>query len=110
MSALTLRSENIKTRTGPKLASDERRRSERKPHIIEAWLRPGVESAAEPIEVTGLNISQHGAGFVARQELRAGTFWWVEIGLGTQRMSTEIRVVSCRENDTGGYAVGAEFC
>ena len=86
-----------------------RRRSERKPYIIEGWLsRPN--DPGDEIEVVALNVSHHGIGFKMPQPLNLGEFFTMEIGLGEQRMISEVRVVSCRACDGGMFDVGAEFC
>jgi hypothetical protein len=86
-----------------------RRRSERKPYIIEGWLaRPN--NPADEIEVIALNVSAHGIAFKLPKQLELGEFFAMEIGLGDQRMISEVRVVSCRPCDGGMFDVGAEFC
>ena len=86
-----------------------RRRSERKPYIIEGWLsRPN--NPADEIEVVALNVSSHGIAFKLPKRLELGEFFAMEIGLGEQRMISEVRVVSCRPCDGGMFDVGAEFC
>jgi hypothetical protein len=60
-----------------------RRRSERRPYIIEGWLsRPNNPS--DEIEVVALNMSQHGIGFKLPKPLQPGEFFAMEIGLGEQ--------------------------
>jgi hypothetical protein len=86
-----------------------RRRSERRPYIIEGWLsRPNDPS--DELEVVALNVSQHGVGFKLPKALEPGEFFAIEIGLGEQRMISEVRIVSCRPAGDGLFDVGAEFC
>jgi hypothetical protein len=94
----------------PRSASD-RRRSERVPHVCEAWLSsPTATSADDKLEVTSLNISRHGVGFELATALPVGTFYVIEIGVGNQRLCSEIRLVACKKQESGLYEVGAEFC
>ena len=60
--------------------------------------------------MTSLNISRHGIGFELPTALPLGAFYIIEIGVGEQRLCSEIRLVSCKKNDAGLYEVGAEFC
>lgn len=87
-----------------------RRRSERKPYVVEAWIcSPTATSADEKAEVTALNVSRHGAAFESPDPLPIGSFHIIEIGVGAQRLCSEVRIVSCRA--TGEFFdIGAEFC
>ncbi len=65
-----------------------RRRSERRPHVAEAWLSsPTATDASDRLEVTSLNISRHGIAFDLDQPLPVGTFHIVELGVGEKRDS-----------------------
>lgn len=88
----------------------DRRRSERKPHVCEAWIGSPTGSNDDRVEIVSVNVSRHGVAFEIDRELVVGTFHAIEIGLGAQRMCGEIRVISCRQDGDGNYAVGAEFC
>jgi hypothetical protein len=97
----------------PKIdAEDERRRGNRRPHVCEAWLRSPTDPGGEKIAVLSLDISRHGFGFEAHQPVTVDCFYWVEIGIGEQRIAQEVRVVSCVESDgtPGVYRVGAVLC
>lgn len=87
-----------------------RRRSARTPHIAEAWVSsPTATTPEDKVEVTSLNLSRHGVAFEMTQPLALGSFYVIEVGVGEQRLCSEVRIVSCRE--TGGfYDIGAEFC
>ena len=90
-------------------AESGRRRSERRPYIIEGWLsRPNDPS--NELEVRSLNVSQHGIAFQVAERLEAGQFFAMEIGLGDQRLISEVRIISCRPGEGGKFDVGAEFC
>jgi hypothetical protein len=90
---------------GPRTGHN-RRRSERFPYIVEAWLsRDG-----ETFEVETANLSKHGVGLTVDAELAAGTFYMFEIAIGPKKVETEIRVVACRAREDGRFEIGAEFC
>ena len=89
----------------------DRRRSPRTPHVAEAWISsPTATSAEERIEVTSMNLSRHGVGFALARAIAENTFYVMEIGMGEQRLVSEIRIISCRKSDHGTWEVGAEFC
>ena len=91
-------------------AGEDRRRSTRKPHVAEAWVAsPTATRADDRLEVTALNLSRHGVAFEVPKPLPEGAFYVVVIGVGEQRLSSEVRIIACRK--VGNlYEVGAEFC
>ena len=101
----------VSTAEGPqmKIAGAERRRSERLPYIIEAWIASSRD-AADRTEVVSVDLARHGVGFEMQQALPVGSWQVIEIGLGPQRLVSEIRVVSCHKTDDGNFRIGAEFC
>jgi len=99
--------------TLPKMPVKEkdRRRSERKPHVVEAWI--SSPTAVDPMdreEVKAVNLSRHGVGFDHAISLPLGTFHIIDIALGTQRLRTEVRIICCRKLGNGIFEIGAEFC
>lgn len=95
-----------KEKTGP-----ERRRSERLPHVAEAWIASPTDFDKEHrLEVTSVNLSRHGLAFSLDRPVSPGSFWVMELGLGPQRMASEIRIATCRETENGQHEIGAEFC
>ena len=98
----------LKKPAAPKDAQgDNRRRSARTPHIAEAWISsPSASTPDDKVEVTSLNISRHGVAFENTQPLALGAFYVIEVGVGEQRLCSEIRIFSCREN-AGFYDIGA---
>ena len=88
--------------------SEDRRRSSRKPHVVEATITSPTGGPA--VEVTGVDLSKHGVGLSVGKVVPAGTFHILTLGLGAQRMVGEIRVVSCRKQGDCLYRVHAEFC
>jgi hypothetical protein len=95
-----------------RLVWQDQRRSARTPHVMDAWIcsPTAVDPIEEREEVRSVNISRHGIGFMANSALATGAFWIIEIGIGDQRLVSEIRIVNCRRIDDGSYEVGAEFC
>ncbi len=88
----------------------ERRRSPRKPHVIEAWIAsPTATPDEERLEATSINLSRHGVAFCIKTQLPVGSYYVIEIGMGEQRMVSEVRTVSCRPGDDGMFEVGAAF-
>ena len=94
-----------------KPSDDDRRRSERVPHVVESWISSPTDfDKNQQQEVRSVNLSRHGVAFDTDKEMATGAFKIIEIGLGQQRMISEVRIVSCRKTDEGHYEVGAEFC
>ena len=56
------------------------------------------------------DLSMHGVGFHdAANPYRVGSTHWLVVNGGAMRMSTRIKIASCRYTDEGGYYVGAAF-
>jgi hypothetical protein len=109
---ITTMSSSVKIARPPstQIASD-RRRSTRAPHIAEAWVvSPTATRDDERMEVQSLNLSRHGVMFELHAPLAKHSFYLFEVGVGEQRMRSEIRIISCAKNQAGAYEVGAEFC
>lgn len=89
----------------------DRRRSERKPCVAASWIwSPTADSEAERSEVSAINLSRHGVAFVTDQPYPVGSFQMVQIALGSQTITSEVRIISCRPAEDGGYEIGAAFC
>ena len=89
----------------------DRRRSERKPHVVEAWIiSPTATRQTEKVEVTSVNVSRHGVCFSLARPIPDGSFYMIEVLMGDQKIMSEIRIITCRKDDAGRYDVGAEFC
>src|ERR1700712_5784174 len=92
------------------VAIENRRRSERRPHVAEAWLAsPTSSDPSDRLEVSSLNLSKHGIAFEVPVAIPTGSYYRLQLGMGMQRMTTEVRIISCRAGDASHY-VGAEFC
>lgn len=89
----------------------DRRRSARVRHVVDAWIASPTDfHRKDAFEAKSLNVSRHGVAFETDRELPTGSFWVIEIAMGDQQMSTEIRIISCHKCDNGKWEVGAEFC
>jgi hypothetical protein len=89
----------------------ERRRSERKPHVVETWISsPTATEPSDREEVTGVNLSRHGVAFESERPFPVNTYHIIDIAMGEQRMYSEIHIVSCRPTANGRSEIGAEFC
>ena len=87
---------------------EERRRSPRKPLVAEAELTSPTGGPA--VDVTSVDISRHGVALSIKAALAAGTFHILKLGLGAQRIVTEVRILSCDLIPDGSYRIHAEFC
>jgi hypothetical protein len=95
----------------PSISLSERRRSERRQYVVEAFIiSPTATSADQRLEVTSINLSRDGIAFDHDQPLAKRTYYRMEIVLGGQKAVTEVRIVSCRPIEDGMYQIGAEFC
>jgi hypothetical protein len=92
----------------PMAKPDERRRTPRREHVVEASITSPTGGPA--IEVTGVDLSKHGVGLSVGKVIPPGTFHILTLGLGAQRIVGEIRVVSCRKQGDSLHRVHAEFC
>jgi hypothetical protein len=89
----------------------DRRRSERKEHVVEAWIvSPTATRATERFEVTAMNMSRHGVCFSLARAIPSGSYYMIEVMMGDQKILSEVRIISCRKDAAGRYDVGAEFC
>jgi hypothetical protein len=103
----------MSTRAQPAHAPpQDRRRSTRAPHVAQAWVvsPTSARPADERQEVAALNLSRHGVAFELPRPLPEGAYYLIQIAVGDQRLTSEIRIISCRRTDQGSYEVGAEFC
>ena len=88
-----------------------RRRSDRVRHVVDAWVTSPTDfNHTEAIEAKSLNVSRHGVAFETTRELPTGSFWIIEIAMGEQQMTSEIRIISSHPIEGGKFEIGAEFC
>ncbi len=88
---------------------DNRRRSERKPYAVKAWLSsPTAKDPKDRHEVVGVNISRHGVAFELPVAVPTGAFYIFQVGYGTQHLKSEVRILSCKKHEDR-YRIGAEF-
>jgi hypothetical protein len=89
----------------------DRRRSGRVVHVVDAWISSPTDfSRTHAFEARSLNLSRHGVGFETNRELPTGSFWIIEIAMGEQQMTSEMRIISCHKGEGSKWEVGAEFC
>ena len=87
-----------------------RRRSERTSHTGEAWISsPTATDPADRVEVTTLDVSRHGVAFELQAPIPTGAYYILRFNLGSQKIHSEIRILSCRPGDES-FRIGAEFC
>lgn len=91
----------------------ERRRSPRGSQNVPAWLSPatgyGSPGGAAGAQVRVSNLSLHGIGFTSECPFRARSVHWIVVAGGSLRISSRVRVVTCRENADGTFDCGGEF-
>ena len=94
----------------PPKRDDERRRTPRVPHVVEAWLwSPTAKDQKGRMEAVAINLSRSGVGFCVKREVPTGAFFVIQIGLGDQQLLSEVRILTCRRIPDGQFEVGAEF-
>ena len=99
------------TATPPPKPENDRRRSQRVPHVVEAWISsPTATDPMQRKEVMSVNLSRHGVAFDAREPLPVASFHIIDVALGDQRLRTEVRILTCRKLENGQHEIGAEFC
>ena len=93
-------------------AGCERRRSQRVPRVLDAWIcsPTAIDPITEREEVTAVNLSRHGVGFMSSHPVATGSFHNMNIIMGTQEIISEVRIMNCRKVDGNKYEIGAEFC
>ena len=98
----------VAPRRAPALTGAERRKAARQTLVAKAIIR--CESTSSTV-ATGYvsNISMMGIGFHTRKALPPGSKYHIKLELGPMKWSTRLRVVSCREHESGTWDVGAEF-
>jgi hypothetical protein len=96
----------------PRGAKGDRRRTDRKPYVVEAWIcsPTTVDPTTEGLNVQSVNISRHGLAFTCSRALPINTFYTIQILLGEQKLASEIRVIACRPIEENDWEIGAEFC
>jgi hypothetical protein len=101
---------------GSNHAADERRRRNRVAGDTQGWILPAVPKLAkhtpaddEAWEVRIHDVSRLGVGFTSTEPMRVGEEHRLRIGRGPMKRARVIRVVACRQGQTGAYSVGAEF-
>jgi len=89
----------------------DRRRSSRAQQKIPGWVSAdSSDRQGRGGSVTVVDLSLHGLGFHDEsRRFSPGSTHWVVVSGDSLRLSTRVRVVSCRPSREGGYDVGAAF-
>lgn len=88
----------------------ERRRSFRQERATPAWLSAATGSnRGNGFHVTIKDLSLHGAGLITDRPLTKQETHWMIVADHSLRLSTRVRIVSCRKREDGGWDVGCEF-
>ncbi len=91
------------------VASD-RRRSSRAERATPAWMSAASGSnKGNGFNVTIKDLSLHGVGLIADRALNRQDTHWMVIADQSLRLSTRVRVASCRQREDGLWDVGGEF-
>ena len=61
-------------------------------------------------DVRVIDLSLGGVGFESPRLYKPGAVWRITFGTGPLFLNARIRIVSCRQDQTGKFHVGAEFC
>lgn len=89
--------------------SAERRRSTRKPHVVEAWIvSPTSRSDADRVAVQSVNVSRHGVAFSSQTPVAVGAFHRIDIRIDERTTQREILISYCRPVGSR-FDVGGEF-
>jgi hypothetical protein len=107
---------NIRPATTPTLEerspSDEIGDRRRRPRLLSrttGWVFLGDDDHAPAREILVTDVSRLGVGFTAETQLDPGFIGRIRIGFGPKRLARRIKVVNCRKNDDGTFAIGGEF-
>ena len=88
----------------------DRRRSFRQERATPAWLSAATgTNKGNGFNVTIKDLSLHGVGFIADRALGKQDAHWMVIADQSLRLSTRVRIASCRRREDGLWDVGAEF-
>ncbi|MGF1635364.1 MAG: PilZ domain-containing protein [Phycisphaerae bacterium] len=90
--------------------AEDRRRSDRTPQDVQAWLSGPTgsrESAGQQARVTDLSL--HGVGLESPRALKHNDRLWIVIAAPSMRLSSRVRIVSSVEQPDGTWRSGGEF-
>ncbi len=91
------------------LVSD-RRRSNRQERATPAWVSAATgTNRGNGFNVTIKDLSLHGVGFIASRAMGKQDAHWIVIADQSLRLSTRVRIASCRQREDGLYDIGGEF-
>jgi hypothetical protein len=96
--------------SGNESGSAERRAEPRRKLRLPAWISGDMaDRGSLGYDVLVSDASTGGVGFRTRKRLTVGAQHWIVCDAPHLKMSTRLRVVSCRRNAVGGFDVGAAF-
>lgn len=101
----------LEVRVPPPALGTERRRSARQTLVARATIRPESNfTGCGPLAAGYVsNISMKGIGLHTRRPLVVGESYQIKLEVGPLKWNSRLRVVSCREHETGTWDVGGEF-
>jgi PilZ domain-containing protein len=95
--------------TPPPLGT-ERRRAARQTLVARATIKSESNFRSGPMAAGYVsNISMKGVGFHTRRPLLVGESYQMKLEAGPLKWQSRVRIVNCKEHDSGTYDVGAEF-
>jgi len=89
----------------------DRRRSDRTRQNLPGWVSADANDRQNRGgSVNIVDLSLHGIGFHDEsRRYKVGATHWVVVSGEALRLSTRVRVVSCRPSSEGGFDIGASF-
>jgi hypothetical protein len=88
---------------------NDRRRRPRLLSRTTGWVFLGDDDHAPAREVLVQDVSRLGVGLLADTQLDPGFICRVRIGFGPRRLARRMKVMNCRANPDGTFAIGGEF-
>ena len=89
------------------IAARERRVENRQPLGVLGVLTE--LNSDKQLDVSVLNVSQHGCAFRAPVAYRPGTTYTMRIGSGPLHLTSTIRIISSRDRADGFFDIGGKF-
>ena len=87
----------------------DRRRRPRLLGKTTGWVFLGDDDHAPAREIVVVDVSRLGVGFVSETKFDEGFVCRIRIGFGPRRLARRMKIINCRENESGTFAVGGEF-
>jgi hypothetical protein len=87
----------------------DRRRRARLLGKSTGWVFLGDDDHAPAREITVMDVSRLGVGFVCETQIQVGFMCRVRIGFGPKRLARRLKIANCRKNGDGTFTMGGEF-